>query len=70
MWRATLIAASFELAACQSVEVVQKCPPLRQYSLDTQKRLAAELRSLPRETVVGRMVVDYKALRDACRLGG
>jgi hypothetical protein len=65
---AILIGVSFSLTACQSP--VSGCPPLPQYSAATQKQLAAELRSLPKGALLGRVVVDYKKLRDACRLGG
>lgn len=61
---------SFELVGCQATReiVVAQCPPLKQYSLETQRQLAAELRKLPKDALLGRVIVDYKALRDACRV--
>jgi hypothetical protein len=44
------------------------CPPLVEYSADTQKRVAAELRALPKDSPLARMIVDYKKTRDACRI--
>lgn len=67
---AILTGVSFSLAACQSTQVASGCPPLPHYSVDTQKQIAAELRALPKGALLGRVVVDYKKLRDACRLGG
>lgn len=67
---AILTLVSFSLAGCQSTReiIVARCPPLKQYSLETQHRLAAELRILPKDALLGKVIVDYKALRDACRV--
>lgn len=67
---AILTLVSFELAGCQSARVVARCPPLKQYSLETQRKIAAELRALPPGALLGVVTADYKGLRDACRLGG
>lgn len=69
MWLAALTMVSFELTGCQSTRVVLECPPLKQYSRETQRKLAAELRALPPGAILGGVIVDYKALRDACRVG-
>ena len=62
------IAASFSLAACQSIEEEGGCPPLVQYSARTQRLAAAELRKLPKDSALARLIIDYKKTRDACRL--
>lgn len=66
---AILMLVSFSLAGCQTTRVVSGCPPLVTYSAQTQKQLAADLRALPPGSLLGRVIVDYKKLRDACRLG-
>jgi hypothetical protein len=60
---------SFSLASCNSVPTRGGCPPLIQYSADTQKKAAKELRNLPKGSSLAQMIVDYKKTRDACRLG-
>lgn len=65
---AILIAASFSIAACQST-VVSGCPPLIEYSASTQKQAAMELRALPKDSQIAKLVVDYGKMRNACRLG-
>jgi outer membrane murein-binding lipoprotein Lpp len=47
--------------------VVTKCPVLTKYSSDQLKSAAQELRNLPNESQVAKMVIDYGKLRDACR---
>lgn len=49
------------------------CPPLKAYSAERQKALAAELAALPHESVIPDVLADYKVLRDqvrACRAEG
>ena len=65
-----LLVVTSSLAACNSVPNRGGCPPLIQYSAETQKKAAAELQSLPQGSTVAQMIVDYKKTRDACRLGG
>jgi hypothetical protein len=54
------------LAACQSTG--GGCPPLVTYSAETQRLAAAELRRLPKDSQVARLVIDYAKMRKACRL--
>lgn len=44
-----------------------KCPPLRQYTLQQQQKIADELAAMPVGTEVPPAMRDYRALRDACR---
>lgn len=60
--------ASFSLAACQTTGG-SGCPPLIQYSAETQKLAAAELRRLPKDSHLAKLVVDYGKMRRACRAG-
>lgn len=62
--------ASFSLAGCQSVKYEGGCPPLFAYSAENQRLAAAELRRLPKGSPLAKMIIDYKKMRDACRLGG
>lgn len=62
------IAASFSLAACQSTQGGGGCPPLVDYSAETQRLAAAELRKLPKDSALARLIIDYKKTRDACRV--
>ena len=62
-----LIAVSFSITACQSVNV-SGCPPLVEYSALTQKKAAEELRSLPKDSQIAKLVIDYNKMRKACRL--
>lgn len=52
------------------VIIVDMCPALRRYTPQFETKLKAELEQL-RVTnpgsAVGQLVVDYRALRDACR---
>lgn len=66
---AILTLASFDLAACQTTGG-SGCPPLIQYSAETQKQAAAELRRLPHDSQLAKLVVDYGKFRRACRAGG
>lgn len=72
MSHAIWIAASFELAACQSTGG-GGCPPLVTYSAETQRLAAAELRRLPKDSQLAKLVVDYgktrRAIRGACGNG-
>lgn len=71
MWRIALIGVSFSLVGCQSVrDASHGCQHLvKEYSIAEQKRLGAELRKLDRSQfpAVTGVVVDFKAMRDACR---
>jgi len=58
-----LMLASF--SGCQSTS---RCPPLVDYSAELQTKAAKELRALPRDSAVARLVVDYGQLRRTCRL--
>lgn len=66
--RVILTLASFDLAACQSTGGGSGCPPLVEYSAETQKAAAAELRRLPKDSQLAKLVVDYGRIRRACRL--
>lgn len=59
------ILASFELAACQSTGGA--CPPLVSYTPETQRQAAAELRRLPKDSPLAKLVVDYGKTRAAIR---
>lgn len=63
----TAVLSSLLLAGCQSARAPGGCPPLVAYSVETQKRAAAELRALPEGSPLAQMIVDYKKTRDACR---
>lgn len=62
-----LMLASFSLAACQTTQG-GGCPPLVEYSAETQRLAAAELRKLPKDSALARLIIDYKKTRDACRI--
>lgn len=64
----TLTTVGFSLSACNSVPS-SGCPPLIRYSAETQKKAAEELRRLPPGSPLAKLVVDYKKMRDACRIG-
>lgn len=64
---AILMMGLFSLSACQSVDRGSGCPPLIEYSADTQKRAAKELRALPKDSEVAKLVGDYGKMRRACR---
>jgi hypothetical protein len=61
--------ASFSLAACQTTSG-GGCPPLITYSAATQRQAAAELRRLPKDSPLAKLIVDYGKFRRACRAGG
>lgn len=61
--------ASFSLAGCSTqLNTGSGCPPLVQYSAQTQRRAADELQQLPKDSAIGQMIVDYKKTRDACKI--
>jgi ABC-type uncharacterized transport system auxiliary subunit len=62
---ASILALSSLLAGCASLPEKLACPPLKTYTLDQQKHLAAEFGALPAD--VRAVVNDYKLLRDECR---
>lgn len=67
--RTISIAASFSLlASCQTT--TGGCPPLAAYSVANQKLAAAELRKLPKDSQLARLIVDYRKMRKACLTGG
>lgn len=68
--RVILTLASIDLAACQTTAGGSGCPPLIQYSAETQKQAAAELRRLPKDSQLAKLVIDYGRMRRACRVGG
>ena len=39
------------------------------YSVETQRLAAKELRALPKDSQVAKLVVDYGKMRAACRVG-
>ncbi len=56
----------FSLTGCQTM--MSGCPPLIAYSAAEQKQASSELRVLlPHDSQLGRMIVDYGKMRDACR---
>lgn len=65
---AILTLASISLAACQTTAGGSGCPPLIQYSAETQKQAARELRALPKDSQLAKLVIDYGKMRKACRL--
>lgn len=65
--RAILIAAVFSLTACQTT-TGGGCPPLVTYSAETQRLAAQELRRLPKDSQLAKLIVDYSKMRKACRL--
>lgn len=65
---AILTLASFSLAGCQTTGA-GGCPPLITYSAETQRLAAQELRRLPKDSHLAKLVVDYGKMRRACRAG-
>lgn len=60
------------LVVCQPVEdsarlTVAVCPEIAPWSAEYQKRLAAELRGLPKESALERAVTEAISLRDQAR---
>ena len=66
--RAIWTLAAFSLSACQTTSG-GGCPPLVTYSAETQRLAAKELRALPKDSQVAKLVVDYGKMRAACRIG-
>lgn len=69
MWRTILMAVAFSVAVASCKSTGGGCPSLVDYSAETQRLAAAELRRLPKGSLLARMIVDYKKTRDACRAG-
>ncbi|RJP45493.1 hypothetical protein C4587_00940 [Candidatus Parcubacteria bacterium] len=68
--------ASFKTLAVVSALALASCastgggaPPLVTYSVATQRQAAAELRKLPKDSALARMIVDYGKQRAAIRAG-
>jgi hypothetical protein len=59
--------AAFSLAGCQSTGG-SGCPPLVAYSAETQRQAAQELRRLPPDSQLAKMIIHYGQMRRACRL--
>ena len=59
------------LTACQAggsnVVVTALCPEPKEYSAADQQRASAELRALPRGSMIGQLVADYGNLREQLR---
>lgn len=66
---AIFVMASSSLTGCMSTQINTGCPPLVEYSAETQRKAADELESLPKGSVVARMITDYGKTRKACRIG-
>lgn len=66
--RVILTLASFDLAACQMTSGGSGCPPLVTYSAETQRQAAQELRRLPPDSQLAKMIIHYGQMRKACRL--
>lgn len=47
--------------------VIAKCPVLKSYSPEQQKKAAEELKAMGVDSEIARMMVDYSKMRDACR---
>lgn len=68
-WSTIFVMASFSLAGCSTqLNTGGGCPPLVEYSAQTQRRAADELERLPKGSAMAQMIVDYKKTRDACRI--
>jgi Tfp pilus assembly protein PilP len=61
------VLVALTLSACQTTS--GGCPPLVTYSAETQRLAAKELRALPKDSQVAKLVVDYGKMRAACRIG-
>jgi PBP1b-binding outer membrane lipoprotein LpoB len=48
--------------------VINKCPVLQNYSRTQLKKAASEMKNLPSQTQIAKMIGDYGKLRDACRV--
>ena len=58
----------FSLTGCMSAQIATGCPPLVQYSAETQRRAADELEKLPKNSALAQMITDYGKTRKACRI--
>lgn len=58
--------SSLALTACRTT-AGGGCPPLVAYGAEAQRQAARELRRLPKDSPLARMIVDYGKTRDACR---
>jgi len=73
-----LVCFGLLLVVCQPMDeparvTVTVCPEIAPWSADYQKRLAAELRGLPKDSALERAVAEALSLRDqarACRKNG
>lgn len=62
------VMVSFSLTGCMSTQINTGCPPLVQYSAETQRRAADELEKLPKDSALAKMITDYGKTRKACRI--
>lgn len=63
-------AGAFTMPHEPVVVVVEMCPVLRRYTPQFELKLKAELEQLRASSpgsALGQLIVDYRALRDACR---
>lgn len=74
------VSTAFILSGCATVSdmtsaekqqaktlILAKCPVLKQYSKETLKKAAQELKSLPDDSQLTVLLTDYSKMRDACR---
>ncbi|MBI0075527.1 hypothetical protein H3T59_07825 [Commensalibacter sp. M0357] len=61
-----LLAAVFLAACSSSPRVVYRieCPPLRDYTSQSQEKLSSEIKALKPDSEIIRYLLDYKSLRD------
>jgi hypothetical protein len=62
-----LLAAALAVAGCADRPAVSTCPVPMTYSLQTQRKAADELKSLPPGSTLGQMMTDYGQERSALR---
>lgn len=72
LWILSALAISRVLVGCASIQVTvtPACPPLKNYSAETQAQAAREIKGLGTGSAAGALIQDYGALRDqvrACR---
>lgn len=68
MRNGVIAALACALAACGSVPAaVTACPPVKPYSKQFQRQLAAELKAIADGSAVSQAIVDYGQLRAAAR---
>lgn len=73
---AVAILLCLPLMGCASAEkqgpplalVLQKCPALKVYSKEQLLKAANELKALPADSEIAKMITDYSKHRDACRV--